>query len=159
MGSHYGWPRATLSRRSLRKRRVSVFFLICISWFFGGPKLPLSIMTVVSQTCRQSISALRRPPALRISIADMARLPGFPDNPTEGGRVPGPSCGVPARGTGHWDKWVPFCVPGGSQGRLSESKRALNSGDPGWIRTSDPQLRRQEVTVSWRFTSFHIIFC
>ena len=72
----------------------------------------------------------------------MARVPGFPDNPTEGGRVPGASCGIPLGGTGDWDKWVPFCFPGGSQGRLSESKRALNSGDPGWIRTSDPQLRR-----------------
>ena len=70
-------------RRSLCRRRVKESFLVCVLWreIFGGQDLPLSIMTLVSQTCRQSISsALCRALTVLISTADMAHLTRYKTN-------------------------------------------------------------------------------
>jgi hypothetical protein len=51
--------RTALIRRSLCRRRVKELFLIGIfrRVIFGAPSLPVSIITFVSQTCRQLISS------------------------------------------------------------------------------------------------------
>ena len=70
-------------RRSLYRRRVKESFRVCVLWraTFGGQDLPLSIMTLVNQTCRQSISsALSRALTVLISIADMAHLTRYKTN-------------------------------------------------------------------------------
>lgn len=70
-------------RRSLYRRRVKESFRVCVLWraTFGGQDLPLSIVTLVSQTCRQSISsALCRALTVLIFIADMAHLTRYKTN-------------------------------------------------------------------------------
>jgi hypothetical protein len=89
-------------RRSLRRRSVKESFLVCVLWraTFGGQDLPLSIMTLVSQTCRQSISsALCRALTVLISAADMAHLTRYKTNFGSGKGFPLPvgSSGVIAR--------------------------------------------------------------
>lgn len=81
-----GGPRTDLRRRSLCRRRAKESFLVCITGR-AGLGLPASIITLVSQKCRQSISsARRRNSAVPVSIGVMAHLVVSPSSSQEAER-------------------------------------------------------------------------